>query len=201
MNNDPDPNPNPPPAGGERDKPGSQERAAREAAERAMSQAKVGVSAGVATFKKLEPQTRIYLVGLAVAFLCSVIFDVVTVKVQVEGVASDFLKGALPNHSITAFDSSGNGKLAVIAALAGISLWIWNNLTAKKEAWVPLALAGCAGLSALMFLVLMMRMGGSIGGGMGMKMDVDMTLLGFWLPFTGAIAATIVSVIRIMKSA
>ena len=199
MSTDPDPNQNPTPAGSASDTPASQEAAAREAAERALSQAKEGVAAGVATFKKLEPQARIYLVGLAVAFLFSVIFDVISVDVKVEGLASDFFKGTMAHPSLTAFDSGANGKLAVLAALAGVALWIWNYTTAKKEAWVPLALAGCAGFSALMFLVLMMRSGGSAGG-LGMKVDVDMTLLGFWIPFIGAIAATVVSVKRILKS-
>jgi hypothetical protein len=202
MNNDADPNQNATPAGGEGEQPGSQEKAAREVAEKAIGHAKEGVTAGVATFKKLEPHNRIYLVGLAVAFLFSLIFDVMSVKVKVEGVASDFLKGTMQHLSVTAFDCGANGKLAVLAALAGIGIWIWNNMAAKKEAWVPLALAGCAGFSALMFLVLMMRSGGgSAAAGLGMKIDVDMTLFGFWIPFAGAIAATVVSVKRIMKSA
>lgn len=202
MNNEPDPNKNTTPAGGEGDKPGSQESAAREVAEKAIGQAKEGVTAGVATFKKLDAQTQIYLVGLAVAFLFSLIFDVMSVSVKVEGVKSELFKGAASKLSVTAFDCGANGKLAVLAALAGIGLWIWNFMAAKKEAWVPLALAGCAGFSALMFLVLMMRSGGSsAGGGFGMKVDVDMTIMGFWLPFAGAIAATVVSVKRIMKPA
>jgi hypothetical protein len=201
MNTDPDPNPNVTPAGSAGDTPASQESAAREAAEKALGQAKEGVTAGVATFKTLDSQTKIYLVGLAVAFLFSVIFDVISVDVKVEGLASDFFKGTMAQPSLTAFDYGANGKLAVLSALAGIGLWIWNRVAAKKEAWVPLALAGCAGFSALMFLVLMMRSGGgSIGGKMGMKVDVDMTFLGFWIPFIGAIAATVVSVKRIIKS-
>lgn len=202
MSNEPDPNKNETPAAGEGSKPASQESEAREVAAKALGQAKEGVTAGVATFKKLDPQAQIYLVGLAVAFLFSLIFDVMSVKVKVEGVASEFFKGAMPKYSITAFDCGANGKLAVLAALGGIGLWIWNRMASKKEAWVPLALAGCAGLSALMFLILMMRSGGgSFGGGLGMKVDVDMTLLGFWLPFAGAIAATVVSVKKIMRPA
>lgn len=204
MNNDPDLNKDTPP-GGEDDKPVSQEQAAREVAEKAIGQAKEGVTAEVATFKKLEPQTRIYLVGLAVAFLFSVVFDVMSVNVKVEGVASDFLKGTMPNLHVTAFNFGANGKLAVLSALAGIALWIWNRMAEKKEAWVPLALAGCAGFSALMFLVLMMRTGGGSAGselgGLGMKIDVSMTFLGFWVPFAGALAATFVSVKRIMSPA
>jgi hypothetical protein len=51
-----------------------------------------------------------------------------------------------------------------------------------------------------MFLLLMLRSGGrSASGGFGVAVDVDMTLLGFWIPFAGAIAATVVSVKRLMK--
>ena len=65
-----------------------------------------------------------------------------------------------------------------------------------------LALAGCAGLCALLFLLLMLRSGGgSASGGFAVEVDVDMTLLGFWVPFAGAIAATVVSVKRLMKPA
>jgi len=201
MSNDPDSNKDATPPDSDGSKTESQEQAAREVAEKAISQAKEGVTAGVATFKKLDPQSRTYLVGLAIAFLFSVIFDVISVDLKVEGIASDFFKGTMARPSVTAFDYGANGKLAVLSALAGLALWIWNYTTSKKEAWVPLALAGCAGFSALMFLVMMMRSGGgSIGGEMGMKLDVDMTLLGFWIPFIGAIAATVVSVKRILKS-
>ncbi len=207
MSNDTDSNKDATPPDNDGGKAGSQEHAAREVAEKALHQAKEGVTTGVATFKKLDGQTQVYLAGLAVAFLFSLIFDVMSVNVKVEGLASDLFqtsevfKGAMPRHSITAFDCGANGKLAVLAALGGIGLWIWNRMAAKKEAWVPLALAGCAGFSALMFLVLMMRSGGGSAGALGMKVDIDMTLLGFWIPFAGAITATIMSVKKIMNPA
>ena len=61
--------------------------------------------------------------------------------------------------------------------------------------------AGCAGLCALLFLIHMLRRGGSASGAFAVEVDVDMTLLGFWVPFAGAIAATVVSVKRLMKPA
>ena len=196
MNNDPDSEKNPTPASGGGEQAKDQEQSARELAGKAMGQAKEGVE----TFKKLERYHQIYLAGLAVAFLFSLIFSVMTVQVKVEGPASDLFKGMSQSTSVTAFDCGWNGKMAVLAALAGIGIWIWNRMTPKKEAWVPLALAGCAGLSALMFLLLMLRSGGgSASGGFAVEVDVDMTLLGFWVPFAGAIAATVVSVKRLMK--
>ena len=203
MNNDPDPHQNPTPASGAGEQAKDQEQSARELAGKAMGQAREGVTAGVETFKKLEPHHQIYLAGLAVAFLFSVIFNVMTVQVKMEGPGSELFKGmSQSSPSITAFDCGGNGKMAVLAALAGIGIWIWNRMAAKKEAWVPLALAGCAGLSALLFLLLMLRSGGgSASGAFAVEVDVDMTLLGFWVPFAGAIAATVVSVKRLMKPA
>ena len=202
MSNDLDPEKNPTPASGGGEQAKNQGQSARELAGKTMGQAKEGVTAGVATFKKLEPHQQIYLAGLAVAFLFSVIFSVMTVQVKVEGAASELFKGMAQSTSITAFDCGWNGKMAVLAALAGIGIWIWNRMAAKKEAWVPLALAGCAGLSALLFLILMLRSGGgSTSGGFAVEVDVDMTLLGFWVPFAGAIAATVVSVKRLMKPA
>ena len=196
MNNDPNTDNNPTPATAGGAQPKTQEQSARELAGKAMGQAKEGVE----TFKKLERYQQIYLAGLAVAFLFSLLFSVMTVQVKVEGPASDLFKGMTQSTSITAFDCGWNGKMAVLAALAGIGIWIWNRMTPKKEAWVPLALAGCAGFSALMFLLLMLRSGGgSASGGFAVAVDVDMTLLGFWVPFAGAIAATVVSVKRLMK--
>ena len=198
MSNDPDTEKNPTPASGGGEPAKNQEQSARELAGKAMGQAKEGVE----TFKKLERYHQIYLAGLAVAFLFSVIFSVMTVQVKVGGAASDLFKGMSQSTSITAFDCGWNGKMAVLAALAGIGIWIWNRMTPKKEAWVPLALAGCAGLCALLFLLLMLRSGGgSASGGFAVEVDVDMTLLGFWVPFAGAIAATVVSVKRLMKPA
>ncbi len=165
-----------------------------------MEQAKEGIASGVATFKKLDLHSQIYLGGLAIAFLCSVIFDVISVTVKVDGPAGAFLNNITHRASVTAASAGTNGMLAVLAAAGGIGLWIWNRLAKKKEPWVPLALAGCAGFSALMFLVLMLRSGSSATGP-GASVDVDMTLLGFWLPFAGAIAATFVSVKKIATAA
>src|SRR5215207_804632 len=93
MSNDPDPEKNPTPASGGGEQAKNQEQSARELAGKAMGQAKEGVTAGVETFKKLEPHHQIYLAGLAVAFLFSLIFSVMTVQVKVEGPASDLFKG------------------------------------------------------------------------------------------------------------
>ena len=164
--------------------------------------AKAGVQEGVAVWKILDRQNQIYLGGLAVAFFFSILFDVISVTVNMPNMPGG-LEGLLgktkTGGSVSAYDFGANGQLAVLAALAGIGIWIWNFKSAQKQPWVPKALAGCAGFSALMFLVLMFRSGGSSSP--MVDIDVDMTFLGFWVPFAGAIAATVVSVKMLRQQA
>lgn len=167
----------------------------QESAEKAFGVAKAGVLEGVSTYKALDRSAQIYLGGLALAFLCGIVFDVVTFQIKVAGLPG--LENLMSNApSVSAFNSGAKGTMAVLAAAAGIAIWIWNSRSAKKESWVPQALAGCAGLSALMFFLLMFT--GSSNGPFG-EVDVDMTLFGFWLPFAGAIAATVVSVKKLKQ--
>jgi hypothetical protein len=170
---------------------------AKEVTDKAMELAKDGV----ATLKKLDLPAQIYLGGLAVAFLCSIFFDVISIKMKLPpGMPDIGLMGGFPKSfgSYSAFEV-GSGKLAALAALAGIGLWIWNFRSSKKESWVPKALAGVAGFSALMFLVLMVRSSPSPSLEM-VEVNVSMTLLGFWLPFAGAIVSTVIAV-RQLKAA
>jgi len=97
--------------------------------------------------------------------------------------------------TVSAFGAGGTGKLAVLAAAAGIGVWFWNLKSVKKEPWVPMALAGCAGFSALMYLVLMFRSSGSEMP--GVSVDIDMTLMGFWVPLAGVIVATQAAVVKL----
>ena len=190
------------PSNGGSEGPKNQDAAAKDAAAQALEQAKHKMAEGMDVLKKQDSRTQIYLGGLAVTVLCSLIFNYVSVSVKVDGpMAELFKKSAASMPSITIFDAGANGKLAVLAAIAGIGLWIWNFVAKKKEAWAPLALAGSAGLSALLILVLWLRSGTSSAGGFGMEVSVSTTLLGFWLPFAGAIAATVVSVKRILSAA
>jgi hypothetical protein len=202
MSTEPEPNQSVSPAKGEIEAPRNQDAAAKEAAAKALEQAKEKMTAGVDAFKKLDMQTQVYLAGLAVTVLCGFIFSMTSVSVKVDGPMADLLKqhNTYSTLSVTLFDAGANGRLAVLAALGGIGLWIWNYMAKKKEAWVPLALAGCAGLSALLLLVLWLRTGGTRPmNEIGIKVSSGTTLLGFWLPFAGAIAATVVSVKRILN--
>ena len=69
----------------------------------------------------------------------------------------------------------------------------------RKDTWIPLALAGAAGLAVLG--ILMTRMGMSSGGSFGgTKISINGTLFGWWLPLAAAATATTVSVQRILKA-
>lgn len=205
MSNEPEINPTASSANSEGGAPKNQDAAAKEAAAKALGHAKESVAAGVANFKKLDLPNQVYLAGLVVAVLCSIIFSAVSVTVKADGAMADLMKqqGEMMKQQMpsmpTVFDAGGNGRFAVLAAIAGIGLWIWNFMAKKKEAWAPLALAGCAGLSALLYVVLWLRSGGASMDAGIVKVSASMTLFGFWLPTAGAVAAAVVSVKRILN--
>jgi hypothetical protein len=201
MSTEPEPNQSPSPAKAEAETPKNQDAAAKEAAAKALGDAKQKMTAGVEAFKKLGLDAQIYLAALAVTVLCSIIFSAIGVTVKADGPMADILKQGASSASVAVIRAGANGFFAVLAAAAGIGLWIWNFTAKKKEAWAPLAIAGAAGLSALLFLVLWLRSGTNSTDVGGIHISVHMTLLGFWLPFAGAVAATAVSVKRILNSA
>ena len=156
--------------------------------------AKAGLADGMAAWQRLDRTAQIYLGGLALTVFCCVIFDVISLDITLPKGVPDMFKGSSP--SVSALEAGANGKLAVLSAIAGIGLWVWNRKAVRDAPWLPLALAVAAGFSAFMLLVLMLRTdGGSMGAaGFGAEIDVDMTLLGFWVPLLGAAAATAVAV-------
>jgi len=200
MSTEPEPNQSASPAKGEAEAPKNQDAAAKEAAAKALGEAKQKMTAGVEAFKTLSLDAQIYLAALAVTVLCSILFSAIGVSVQADGPMADILKKGASTASASVIQAGANGLFAVLAAAAGIGLWIWNFKAKKKEAWAPLAIAGAAGLSGLLFLVLWLRSGTRSTDVGGLHISVHMTLLGFWLPFAGAIAATAVSVKRILNA-
>jgi hypothetical protein len=197
---DPNQNQNATPAKPEGEPQKNQDAAAKEAAAKAIGQAKEKMAAGVEAFKKLDLQAQIYLGGLALTVLCSFIFSFWSVSVKAEGPMADVMKKSASSSSVTVFEAGWNGKLAVLAAIAGIGLWVWNFTAKKKEPWAPLAIAGSAGLCALLFILLWLRIPSAPDmSGLGVKVSAGTTLLGFWLPLASAAASAFVSIKPIVK--
>jgi hypothetical protein len=201
MSNEPEINPSASPAKSESETPKNQDAAAKEAAAKALGHAKDSVAAGVANFKKLDLQNQIYLTGLVIVVLCATVFSAVSLSVKMDGPMADVVKHNMSSMkaSPSVFNIDPKGWWAVISAAGGIGLWIWNFMTAKKQAWVPLALTGCAGLSTLLLLLIWIQTQRSAVDAGIVKVSASMTLFGFWLPLAGAIAAVVVSVKRILN--
>ncbi len=172
------------------------------------AEAKELLNKSLASFKKIDPSWQIYLVSLVVVLIGTLFFSAMSVEWKAEGAAAGIatMMGTETKHSSpSAFSADWRGKLAVLAALAGIGLFFWNRAAAKKEAWVPLALIGCAGVAALMLLLMWMsidtpKSAGFSGVGGSVGFEVNMGLLGFWLPLIAAITATVVAVKQLLKA-
>ena len=141
----------------------------------------------VNTFKGFDLESKVYVVGLAVAFLCSLIFRVHTmpdVPAEVRGLV-EAMAGSMPSYTMANVPTWG--ILAILAAGAGLGIFIWSTVQKRKDSWIPKGLAISAGICALCFLI---AIRGHFSGG---------SLLGWWLPFAGATAASVVSVRRLMN--
>ena len=163
-----------------------------------------------ALFKGLDQKLQIYLVALAVTALCSLFFGAFKVSMKSKGdnglgaIADNMIGSSSSGKTSPALVGLGNskgafgGKLAFLGAAAGIGILIWSTAARRKDPWIPLGIAGAAGLAALGILTTRIGMGGASNE--FMKISINGTLLGWWLPLAGAVAATVISVQRITKA-
>ena len=80
---------------------------------------------------------------------------------------------------------------------------VWGTMSRQRAAWIPLATVGCAAMAALMLLLLAFTAapdGNVLGYTPYLKPDVDLTLLGYWVPLLGAAAALWAGGKRIMSA-
>lgn len=176
----------------------------------AKAQAKALADQASQAFQGLDSTSRIYVIALAVTALCSLIFGAIAVKVDLGKEMNEIAKvmgSAKAKTSQTSHPLVGAGffgGLSFLSAAAGIALTILGKLKFSRAPWVPLALAGSACLCALCILIVRMQgvSGASEASAMGgmVKISVDGTFLGFWLPLAGAITAAVVSVRRIVRA-
>ncbi len=145
----------------------------------------------------------ICLGGLLLALGCAFFFDAFTIKLFMNGEPLDetMIGDIMPSVGSYPAIKSVIGRLAALAALAGIALWIWNHQAGEKHRWVLRALFGAAALSSVLSLVFMLA---SIQGATKLEMAesrVTMTPLGFWLPLAGAVTATLAALRRLKSAA
>lgn len=162
----------PKPAGGSEDpKTDESAAAAKEAAGDFMKNA-------TATWGRMSSNTKIYLIAMVVMFLCSVIFSVVS------GPGTFGARATMASAGFWGF-------LIIVGGLGGIGLTIWSEMAERKDSWLPIAIAGCAGAAALSYLYMLIRVREIAG---------HLSPLGFWIPLVGAGVATAIAVMRIVKA-
>jgi hypothetical protein len=168
-----------------------------------------------AMFQGLDQKMQIYLVALVVTLLCSIFFGAFKTKMKMSAEMKQMSEMAkkmtgqdiqasssqtLPSLSgMHGYSGAFGGKLAFLGAAAGIGILLWSTFGKRKETWIPLGLAGAAGLAALGILMTRMGMGGGGSFG-GTSISINGTILGWWLPLAAAVVATVVSAQRILKA-
>lgn len=178
-----------------------------------------------AMFKGLGQKMQIYLVALAVTLICSIFFSAFKFKVKNTVLDRDLTKGlsalaeavgeatgqkpniktekVINSHRTGTTSSllglrSFGGTFAFLGAAGGIGLLLWSTFAKRKETWIPLAIAGAAGLAALGVLISGAGLGGRTFFGSGVTFHP--TILGWWLPLAAAATATTLAVQRILKA-
>ncbi len=146
------------------------------------------LTAGLRLWKALDGPTQVFLGGLAATAFCGCFFDIAEVSLKLGELE-------LTNETNTSIIGSGFfGFLAMLGAIAGMVLWWHDKKAITKAPWATKAFLGVAAGSASFIMWVGLRMN-SIGGDLpqAKSVDIDLTLLGYWLPLAGALAATYVA--------
>lgn len=182
--------------------------AAREAAAAAAEQAKAAANEAFRVVQRIDFWGKTYLASLAVVVVCCSLFSMNSFDVRSEGAVSPVMAQEQREWE-RRLNSSGSYSVArtffgmpiVPLGLAGIGIFIWASLTMQRAGWIPLATVACAALVVL--LLGMLFLSSFANEGLFallpeyLEPDIDLTLLGFWVPVLAAITATVAAVKRI----
>ncbi len=177
--------------------------AAKEAAEAAVQQAREVSKQVVASVSALEPIRIAYLGAMALVVVSTLIFNMASFSVGLDVAVSETTAHAqrvaeakLNSWSYSAFTSTIWGKLMWLSAVAGMGILIYEAVTKKAAAWIPLAQIGCA--TAATMLMLLLFVVGFPDLSAYSDTNTSATLLGYWLPLAAAGTATGCAIKRIV---
>ncbi|MEM7454113.1 MAG: hypothetical protein AAF456_07130 [Planctomycetota bacterium] len=183
--------------------------AAKQAATEAVDQAKVLAQDAIDKIKILEPTQLGYLIALGIVVLFTLVFDIASFSVgSVHAVsetvadAERSMEATLNANSYSAFASTFAGKLMWLCAVAGIGILIWSTVAKVRAGWIPLAQIGTAASTLVLMMFLFIAGFPDVGGLDSLfvsNVDVDATLLGYWIPLFAAGTATALSAKRLIK--
>ncbi len=189
--------------------PSSDSDQAAAAAKEAAMQAKAKAGQAAQALRQLDGPNKIVAGALLVAAICALVFDMVSFEITSSKPVSPTMaaemtrmEGMLNGAAYSAFSSTLWGKIMMLSAVGGVGLLIWSHLTKQRAGWVPLAIAGSAVLCLAMMLLIGLTGAPSDGlfarNESYLRPDIDLTLLGYWLPLLAAGAAAAAGAKRIL---
>ena len=185
--------------------------AAKDAAQQAAEHAKETAAEALKVFQGFDAAGKSYVVGMLVVLVCSLVFRFYSIDISSAGAVSPMvakMQTEMERAANSAIEPVGQmgfwGMLLVLSSVAGIGLFMWSAMTKQSAAWLPLAHVGAAALCTLVLLAFFLWAGRLSDGNAMMRdylePDIDMTLLGFWVPLAAAVTATAASVKRILRA-
>ncbi|NUP91187.1 MAG: hypothetical protein HUU25_15420 [Candidatus Sumerlaeia bacterium] len=158
--------------------------------------------APAAAAKSLDPLAQAYIGALGLMMLCVLVFAVFSFDIDTGDAPAEAqaLIGAMSstlNANVPALIKSNEGRLIFFAGLAGIGLLLYATFNQMPWPWLPSALVACGSLAVVMFIIVFFRAGGDAGSPLTGDVDVDLTFMGYYVPFLAAIGATVIAAKRV----
>ena len=177
--------------------------AAKVAAEAAVQQAREVSKKMVASVSAMEPMRMVYLGAMTAVVVSTLVFNMASFSVGLEGPVSEttaqaqrIAEAKLNSWSYSAFTSTFWGKLMWVSALAGIGVLVYEAVTQKAAAWIPLVQIGCAAMATILMMLLFLVGFPDLSAYTDTRTSA--TLFGYWLPLAAAVTALACSIKRII---